>query len=103
MRKIILVVGLVLMATGAQARSAHTQSTWDGVYTEDQAARGQTAYRQNCGRCHGADLSGTFEVPPLVGRFATYWSGSTVDTTRSTGAPVRWCATVPSAGWSPPT
>jgi hypothetical protein len=34
---------------------------------------------QNCGRCHGADLSGTYETPPLVGRFMPYWSGSTLD------------------------
>jgi hypothetical protein len=34
---------------------------------------------QNCGRCHGADLSGTFEIPPLIGRFMPYWSGSTLD------------------------
>ena len=30
-------------------------------------------------RCHGADLSGTYEIPPLVGRFMPYWSGSTLD------------------------
>jgi mono/diheme cytochrome c family protein len=74
MRKIILGVSMLLVAQGAQARSV-----WDGAYTEDQAARGATAYQQNCGRCHGANLAGTFEIPPLMGRFVPYWSGSTLD------------------------
>jgi mono/diheme cytochrome c family protein len=60
---------------GAQARI----SIWDGVYNDAQAERGHTLYMQNCSRCHGADLSGTFEIPPLVGRFMPYWSGSTLD------------------------
>ena len=74
MRKIILSLGLLLIAQGAEARSV-----WDGAYTEDQAARGATAYQQNCARCHGATLAGTFEIPPLTGRFVPYWSGSTLD------------------------
>ena len=74
MRKIILGLGLVLAVQGAEARSV-----WDGAYSEDQAARGATAYQQNCARCHGANLAGTFEIPPLVGRFVPYWSGSTLD------------------------
>lgn len=54
-------------------------SIWDGIYTEAQAERGRTLYMQNCSRCHGADLSGNYETPPLVGRFMPYWSGSTLD------------------------
>jgi hypothetical protein len=34
---------------------------------------------QSYARCHGADLSGTYEIPPLMGRFMPYWSGSTLD------------------------
>src|SRR6478672_2688706 len=69
--------GLALAASvaGAQART----SIWDGVYTDAQADRGHALYNQSCGRCHGADLSGTFEIPPLVGRFMPYWSGTTLD------------------------
>ena len=74
MRKIILGLSMLLVAQGAEARSV-----WDGAYTEDQAARGATSYQQNCARCHGANLAGTFEIPPLVGRFVPYWSGSTLD------------------------
>ena len=76
----ILATGIpaLVLAAGigtAQARS----SVWDGVYTDAQAERGHTLYMQSCARCHGADLSGTFEIPPLVGRFMPYWSGSTLD------------------------
>ena len=76
-------VGLFLaMAIGsaiAQTSVSARISTWDGVYTDAQADRGRTTYMQNCGRCHGADLSGTYEIPPLTGRFMPYWSGSTLD------------------------
>jgi cytochrome c len=71
--KLILVLMACIAAGGAQA------GTWDGVYSDAQAERGHTLYTQNCARCHGADLSGTFEIPPLVGRFMPYWSGSTLD------------------------
>jgi len=73
--RIILAAMAMAGALPAQARV----SIWDGVYTDAQAERGHTLYNQNCGRCHGADLSGTFEIPPLIGRFMPYWSGSTLD------------------------
>ena len=73
-------VGLSLLAFCTSPAAAQSRlSTWDGVYTDAQADRGRTTYMQNCGRCHGADLSGTFEIPPLVGRFMPYWSGSKLD------------------------
>ena len=68
---------LVLMVCAA-ASSARA-GTWDGVYTDAQAERGSVQFQQHCGRCHGANLAGTFETPPLVGRFKPYWSGATVD------------------------
>ena len=72
-QKWILAVMAWAMASGAQA------GTWDGVYTDAQAERGGVQYQQRCGRCHGANLAGTFEIPPLVGRFMPYWSGSSLD------------------------
>jgi mono/diheme cytochrome c family protein len=62
------------IASGARA------GTWDGVYTDAQAERGGVLFQQQCARCHGANLAGTFETPPLVGRFKPYWSGATLDT-----------------------
>jgi len=72
---ILATMVMAAAALPAQARN----SIWDGIYTDAQAERGHTLYNQNCGRCHGADLSGTFETPPLIGRFMPYWSGSTLD------------------------
>ena len=34
------------------------QTVWDGVYTSEQAKRGQTAYMQQCVSCHKPDLLG---------------------------------------------
>jgi cytochrome c len=72
-----IILGLALLV--AVAGSAQAKSVWDGAYTDDQAARGATQFQQHCGRCHGANLAGTFETPPLVGRFVPYWSGTTMD------------------------
>jgi mono/diheme cytochrome c family protein len=71
-------IAVLTIAAGATAAPARI-SIWDGVYTDAQADRGHTLYNQSCARCHGADLSGTFEIPPLVGRFMPYWSGSSLD------------------------
>lgn len=76
-RIIFAAAALVLMA--GQAAAQTQVSIWDGVYSDAQAGRGRTLYLQNCSRCHGADLAGNFETPPLVGRFMPYWSGSTLD------------------------
>jgi hypothetical protein len=37
---------------------AFGQTVWNGVYTADQAKRGETAYAQYCLRCHKSDLLG---------------------------------------------
>ena len=50
-------------ALGAQG----SRSLWDGAYTQEQAKRGEAAYREHCARCHGADLTSGDAVPPLVG------------------------------------
>jgi S-disulfanyl-L-cysteine oxidoreductase SoxD len=81
LRTILAGTVLVLAAgiAGAQTPVSARTSVWDGVYSDAQAERGHTLYMQSCARCHGADLSGTYEIPPLVGRFMPYWSGSTLD------------------------
>jgi cytochrome c len=76
----ILAGSIAVMTMTSGIASAQSRiSVWDGVYTDAQAERGHTLYMQNCSRCHGADLSGNYETPPLVGRFMLYWSGSTLD------------------------
>ena len=43
-------------ARGAAAQQPKT--VWDGVYTEEQAKRGQASYKQVCGYCHRDNLTG---------------------------------------------
>jgi S-disulfanyl-L-cysteine oxidoreductase SoxD len=56
-----------------------TRSVWDGVYTEEQAKRGQPLYSQHCASCHGDALTGGEMSPPLAGGdFLSNWNGLTV-------------------------
>ena len=56
-----------------------TRSVWDGVYSSDQAKRGQELYGKQCASCHGDDLSGGESAPPLTGAaFLANWTGLTV-------------------------
>lgn len=50
-------------AAGAQAPT----SVLGGVYTADQAKRGQAVYSENCAACHGDDLNGSEAFPALTG------------------------------------
>ena len=57
------------------------RSVWDGVYTDEQAKRGETQYARNCESCHGSDLSGNQvdEIPGLVwDAFLTQWNERTL-------------------------
>jgi len=70
---------VVLLGAYALAQDAPTRSVWDGVYTEDQAKRGQALYNQHCMTCHGDSLSGGEQAPPLAGsEFLSNWNGLTV-------------------------
>jgi mono/diheme cytochrome c family protein len=61
-------------------RPSGGKTTQDGVYTEAQAARGETKYGQNCAVCHSSDLKGIGESPALSGdRFSQAWNGHTGD------------------------
>src|SRR5438132_14033091 len=69
------------MAEAAQAQpSAGARSVLDGVYTEDQAKRGQARYRR-CILCHLDELQGdpAKQAPPIAGEaFLEKWIGHTV-------------------------
>ncbi len=61
----------------ALAQSA-SGSVWDGVYTDAQAMRGETAYLQECANCHGTALEGGDMTPPLLGGvFTSNWNDLT--------------------------
>jgi cytochrome c len=59
---------------------ASKRTIWDGVFTDAQATRGQSAYKQSCAPCHKADLLGDTGAPALAGPdFFSRWSGSSAD------------------------
>ena len=66
------------LAAAQDVQAQTTQSVWDGVYTDDQAARGAGQYKQHCAVCHGAVLEGDGEAPPLTGEFIPDWAGTTL-------------------------
>ena len=63
------VVAFLLIASVALAAvNQDTQrSVWDGVYTEEQARRGEVAFVQACSNCHGRTLEGADMTPALTG------------------------------------
>ena len=59
---------------GGLSAADRMRAASDGIYTDAQAARGATRYQQQCARCHGADLLGTFDIPSLRGTLIARWS-----------------------------
>ena len=58
---------------------ATSRSVWDGVYTEEQAKRGEEMYHKECASCHGDTLVGGGGAAPLTGgAFLSNWNGLTV-------------------------
>lgn len=58
---------------------SNLRSVWDGVYTAEQAERGHSVYHAQCEVCHGEELTGGDEVPPLAGpQFLANWNGLTL-------------------------
>ena len=64
------------------AAQAPRKTAWDGVFTADQARRGQELYKRNCGTCHADNLKGAQDcstAPPLVGSpFTHAWRDKTI-------------------------
>ncbi len=60
---VVFVLALVLGSTGCDARSGVAR----GLYTAEQADRGEDVYAAMCSTCHGVDLSGGGITPPLAG------------------------------------
>jgi glucose/arabinose dehydrogenase/mono/diheme cytochrome c family protein len=71
---------LTILAVALVAVAQTSRSVGDGVYTSEQADRGNTAYVEECANCHGAQLGGGDETPALAGgKFLTTWRNRSVD------------------------
>lgn len=85
----ITILGTAVLALSAGLYSALAQSphsVWDGVYTPEQAKRGEAMYKKDCAACHGDHLEGDGQteraqnlqrmLPPLSGDvFKGNWNG----------------------------
>ena len=61
------------VTVAAAVQEAKTQ--WDGVYTLEQAKRGETIYAEKCASCHGPDMNGGEMAPGLAGgEFTANWN-----------------------------
>ena len=79
----LLTAGLIVAAGSgaavhAQSPDASLGKIWTGVYSADQASRGETTFASRCARCHASDLSGgqvgAAYAPALGGeRFLGSW------------------------------
>jgi cytochrome c len=79
--RIVMCVAVVAAGVvgGVAIRAQAPKSVTGGVFTADQAKRGQTLYMAECAKCHLDDLSGGKDSPPLVGDdFLSGWKGKTV-------------------------
>lgn len=55
------------------------KTVWSGVYTEEQATRGEELFTAYCAECHGDDLAGIEQAPPLAGSaFGEKWNKATL-------------------------
>jgi mono/diheme cytochrome c family protein len=75
MRNTVALGAITLGLIWAQAPA----SVRDGIYSAEQARKGEALYRQECASCHGEKLEGRGQAPPLTGAdFIMDWNGMTV-------------------------
>ena len=73
----LFLLGLIPARTSLLAQK---RSVWDGVYTAEQAARGEKSFSRSCGGCHRDDASGGDDSePPLRGQnFTPNWEDASI-------------------------
>ena len=77
---VAVLTGAAVASATERAAAAQSKSVWDGVYTQEQAARGGTSFASSCARCHAAEPNGGEENKNLAGK--AFWNSfreSTVD------------------------
>jgi hypothetical protein len=72
-----------------QAPSADRKTVWNGVYTAEEATRGQAAFVQSCSACHGAQgdyrqMGPAFQGTPFMERWREFNVGALFNLIRDT-------------------
>lgn len=66
-------------ATATTTTPGSMRTTWDGVFTAAQVARGQAVYARACAACHLDNMRGDAVSPPLLGPgFVDRYAGSSL-------------------------
>src|SRR5690349_13298069 len=80
---LLLIIGLFLTSNQAKAQAgAEHKTVWTGLYTDEEATRGQAIFQQYCVSCHGVNLEGGsgMGAPQLAGeKFVENWREDTVE------------------------
>lgn len=66
----------MLLTASAVSVAQSSDAIWEGVFSEEQAARGAADYSTHCASCHSVDLRGNSNTPSLLGMsFMFIWEG----------------------------
>lgn len=60
------------------AEETTARSVVEGVYTEEQATRGQAVYKTTCETCHGPELKGDVGPPLTAMNLVAHWKTQTL-------------------------
>ena len=72
---VTVLLGVCAGSAVSRAQEPASASVWSGVYTEDQAKRGEEVANKMCVSCHGPELTGGEAGPALVGlEFLGNWN-----------------------------
>jgi mono/diheme cytochrome c family protein len=75
-KTVILSFSLFLGGFSYQLLHGQSAPVGDGIYSADQAHRGEALYQKQCVSCHGSALDGAGPYPPLSGDdFLTKYEG----------------------------
>jgi len=76
---VLVLGGFIAAAAYSTVLAQATKSVNDGVYTAEQAKKGDALYKEQCASCHGDNLEGAGPMPALAGKdFLANWQGKTV-------------------------
>src|SRR4051812_186036 len=75
----LVLIGVTAAFAAEPAPAPSARSAWDGVFSQEQVARGKKNYETLCARCHGDTLGGGEDSPALVDKeFLKNWTGKTL-------------------------